>query len=147
MCEVAFHCDDGNLLRIALNGRTHPDADDYWDGNWLQASVTIQAGGFHGSVDGDLRTEELARFLEQLADVQKTLSGTAEFHTMEEWLSIRVTGNGRGHMTIRCVVWDAPGVGNTLECQLTADQTFTKKTVEELAAAVKAYPVAGMPRQ
>ncbi|MBI3861644.1 MAG: hypothetical protein HY290_07090 [Planctomycetia bacterium] len=57
----------------------------------------------------------------------------------------RVTGDGRGHMAIRCVVRDQPGIGNTLDCDLVTDQTFLQTTVAELAAAVKEFPIVGKP--
>jgi hypothetical protein len=145
MCEVAIRCEGGGFLTITLVGRSHPGASDYWDGNWVMASVGVQAGGFRGSVGGHLRAEELADFHEQLARLQESLRGTAEFATMEGWLSIRVEGDGRGHMECRCVIRDEPGIGNTLDCTLSTDQTFTRSTVAELAAAVQAFPVVGRP--
>jgi hypothetical protein len=145
MCEVAIRCEGGGFLTLTLIGRSHPGASDYWDGNWITASVEVQAGGFRGSVRGHLRAEELAAFYYQLARLQESLRGTAEFATREGWLSIRVEGDGRGHMVCRCVVRDEPGVGNTLDCTLATDQTFTRATVAELAAAVQAFPVIGRP--
>jgi hypothetical protein len=65
---------------------------------------------------------------------------------MEGWLTIRAEGNRRGHLTFRCVLRDYPGTGNTLDCTLAADQTFTRAMVAELAAAVRAFPVVGQPR-
>ena len=114
MCEVAIRCEGGEFLTITLVGRSHPGASDYWDGNWVTASVEIRAGGFRRSVSGHLRAEELATFHGQLARLQESLQGTAEFATMEEWLSIRVEGDGQGHMECRCVIRDQPGIGNTL---------------------------------
>jgi hypothetical protein len=143
MCEVSVRCDGGNLLSIRLLGRSHPGASDYWDGNWVTVAVEVVAGGFRGSVSGNLRSEELAQFHTQLARLQQSLRGTAELATMEQWLSVRVTGDGRGHVEFRCTIQDAPGIGNTLVCTLATDQTFTRDTVAELAAAVKAFPVIG----
>jgi hypothetical protein len=143
MYEVSVRCEGGNFLSIRLLGRSHPGATDYWDGNWVTAAVEVVVGGFRGSVSGDLRSEELAQFHIQLARLQKSLRGTAEFATMEHWLSIRVTGDGQGHLEFRCTIQDVPGTGNTLECTLATDQTFTRATVAELAAAVKAFPVIG----
>jgi hypothetical protein len=143
MCEVAIHCESHEFLSITLLGRSHPGASDYWDGNWIRAAVKLQVGGFHGSVVGDLRAEELADFHDQLASLQELLRGTAEFATMEEWLSIRVEGDGRGHLTFRCIIRDASGYGNTLNCTLTTDQTFTRSTVAEMASAVQAFPIIG----
>jgi hypothetical protein len=143
MCKVTIRAEGGGFLIIVLLGRSHPGASDYWDGNWVRASVEVQAGGFHGSASGDLRTDELAEFHEQLTRLQSSLRGTAVFATMEEWLSIRVAGDGRGHMVFRCLIRDKPGIGNTLECTLVSDQTFTRDTVAELTCAVQAFPIIG----
>ena len=144
MWEVAIRCEGGSHLTLTLWGRSHA-ATDYWDGNWVRTSVEVEVGGFRGSVSGDVRTDELVRFHQQLANLQQTLSGTAEFATMEGWLSIRAEGDGLGHITFGCVVRDEPGVGNTLHCALATDQTFTRRTVAELAAAIEALPVIGAP--
>jgi hypothetical protein len=145
MCQVSIRCNGGGFLTIALLGRSHPGATDYWDGNWVRAAVEVAAGEFRGSAGGDVRAEEVAQFHDQLARLQQSLRGTAEFQTMEGWLSIRVTGDGKGHMEFRCVIRDQPGIGNALDCTLATDQTFTRATVTALAAAVQAFPVIGEP--
>jgi hypothetical protein len=145
MCEVTIRCEHGEFLSISLLGRTHPTAADYWDGNWLRAAVKLHAGGFRGSVSGDLRAEELVKFHRQFALLRESLRGQAQFETLEGWLSIQVIGDGHGHMEFRCVIRDEPGTGNTLHCTLGNDQTFTRSTVAELAAAVEAFPVRGKP--
>ncbi len=145
MCEVAIRCEGGDFLTLTLLGRSHPGAADYWDGNWVRAAVEVKAGGFRGSVGGEFRAEELALFHDQLARLHQSLRGTAEFATMEQWLSIRVTADGRGHMEFRCALRDQPGIGNTLDCTLATDQTFTRSTVRDLGTAVQAFPVIGKP--
>jgi hypothetical protein len=64
---------------------------------------------------------------------------------MERWLSIGVAGDGKGHMEFKCVIRDQPGIGNTLDCLLATDQTFTRNIVAELGVAVQAFPVIGKP--
>ena len=146
MYEFTIRCDGRSFLKVALLGRLNSGANDYWDGNWIRSAVDVQAGGFRGSVSGDLRIEELASFFDQMSQLQKSLRGIAEFETMEAWLSIRVTGDGRGHMECRCVIRDDPSIGNTLfDCTLASDQTFTQATITELAAAMQAFPVVGKP--
>ena len=145
MCQVAIRCDGGDILTITFLGRSHPGATDYWDGNWVRVAVEVAAGGFRGSVSGDLRAEELAGFHAQLLQLQQSLRGTADFETMESWLSIRVTGDGKGHMAFRFVIRDRPGIGNTLDCSFATDQTYTRSTVAELGAAVQAFPKIGKP--
>jgi len=143
MYEISICADRGEFLKISVPGRSHPDCDDYWDGNWLQATVDIRAGGFRGSVDGDIRAEELVAFQAQLVPLQQSLQGVAEYDTLEGWLSIRATGDGQGHIEIRCVVLDQPGIGNKLDFTLASDQTFLKQTIAQLTEATKAFPVIG----
>jgi hypothetical protein len=145
MCEITIRCEGGEFLTITLWGRSHSPATDFWDGNWISAMVKVQAGGFRGSVGGDLRAEELVDFLKHLVLLQEALRGTAQFFTMEGWLSIRVEGDGRGHMKCECTLLDEPGIGNRLEFTLNTDQTFTRSTVDELTAAVHEFPVLGAP--
>src|SRR5262245_39617746 len=143
MCEVTIRGDRGDFLRIVILGRSYVGATDYWDGNWVRVAFELKTGGFSGSISGDLRAEELVSFLEQFKSVQQSLHGTAEFETMEGWLSIRARGNGRGHIEFRCKICDEPGIGNTLDCTLRTDQTFTRTALADLEAAVKEFPVIG----
>ena len=62
---------------------------------------------------------------------------------MEGWLSIDVTGDGVGHMTIDCELRDEPGIGNKLKFSLATDQTFVRPMVESLQATIAAFPVVG----
>ena len=34
----------GDFVRIAVTGRNYPNSLDYWDGNWLTSTITVQAG-------------------------------------------------------------------------------------------------------
>jgi hypothetical protein len=145
MCKIVIRSDRGDFLTILLLGRSHPMATDYWDGNWVKTKVEVTAGGFRASVVGDLRTEEIARFHEQLVQLQESLRGTAELVTLEQWLLVQATGDGQGHIGFRCVIRDSPGNGNTLDCTLSTDQTFTQATIADLGAAVQAFSVIGKP--
>lgn len=43
---------------------------------------------------------------------------------MEHWLRVTVVGDGRGHMTAKCVARDEPGMGSQLTFEIAFDQTF-----------------------
>jgi hypothetical protein len=145
MREITVRSDGGDMLKITLFGRSYPDAVDSDDGNWLQTAIKVVAGGFRGSVACCFRAEELAEFHGQLARLQESLNGTAVFESMEGQLSVSVTGDGRGHMHLKCTIRDQPGIGNTLHCVLDTDQTFVRATLAELAAAVEAFPAIAEP--
>ena len=58
--EVGGHERERILLNVL--GRSHPDATDYWDGNWLRTSIEARVGGFTAAFGADLRTDEFERF-------------------------------------------------------------------------------------
>lgn len=125
--------------------RNYPEVSDYWDGNWLGSSIDVHVGGFRGHVDADLRAEEFASFRDALRRLTEDLSGTATFETMEHWLTIRVSGDGRGHFEALCELRDDPGMGNQLRFTLAFDQTYLPAMLHELDAIVAAFPVVGRP--
>ena len=140
MCTIRIGGEQAEFLAITILGRSHPGARDRWDGNWVRASVEIAAGGFRGEVGGDLRAEELASFHRDIARLADSVAGEARFTTMEDWLSIVVTGDRRGHVELACEVRDQPGVGNTLAFRLGLDQTYLRPMVDQLGHAVSEFP-------
>jgi hypothetical protein len=72
-----------------------PDIDDYWDGNWFYADVTVVVGAFRGSYEAMLRTEEFLRFRGDLRVLHEKLKGAAAFETMEHWFAVHLGGDGR----------------------------------------------------
>src|SRR5262245_19557539 len=127
MDEITIRGEGSEYLTISVLGRSNPDSADCWDGNWLRAAAEVSVSGFCGAVSGELRADELAAFAGQLAQLQESLQGEARFETMEHWLTIRASGDGRGHMECRCAGRDRPGIGNKLECVLHSDQTLSSQ--------------------
>jgi hypothetical protein len=39
---------DSEYLSVQITGRSHPGSQDYWDANWVNADIEIDAGSFHG---------------------------------------------------------------------------------------------------
>src|SRR5687767_2039504 len=93
---------DSEYLNVQITGRSHPGSLDYWDGNWVNADIEIDAGSFRGRYSAYLRAEELKDFRDALTRLYSFDSKEAKFETMEEQLSIRITGNGLGHFTAEC---------------------------------------------
>ena len=137
--------DTSEYLSVQITGRSHPGSQDYWDGNWVNADIEIDAGGFHGRYGAYLRAEELKDFRNALSLLYSFDSKEAKFETMEEQLSIHITGNGLGHYTAECEALDQAGIGNRLIFSLEFDQTEIPEMLKALDAFVKEYPVKGMP--
>ena len=132
-------------LRVTPLRRTHPDCIDYWDGNWVDSSVDVSVGAFAGKYRACLRTDEFKTFRVGLDPLYKTLKGNASFTSMEDWVEIRVTGNGLGHFRAGCTLRDAAGIGNVLKFDLHFDQTELAVMVKSLTRIQESFPVIGQP--
>lgn len=137
----------GDSARIALRPlfRTHPDANDFWDGNWIDCKITVRAGAFQGSYVACLRTNELAALLRDVEHAYHDLAGTISFRSMEEWVYIEMKGDGLGHFTGTCLCRDRAGGGNELRAEIEFDQTDLVTLRQQLAALLLTYPVIGTP--
>ncbi len=84
-------------------------------------------------------------FRDQLRSLYKSLSGRAEFHTMEEWLGLQIAGSKTGHIEVKGFLRDDPGIGNRLGFRLDLDQTYLPDVLPALDEVTRAYPVIGKP--
>jgi len=116
---------------------------DYWDAGWPNAHAAIKVGSFRGDVGGYLRGTDLATFQAELTALYNTLSGSALLRTREDWLSIEMIGDGKGHIIAKCAVTDNPGIGNTLQFKLELDQTFLPTILEALSELRALFPIVG----
>ncbi|MFN7571089.1 MAG: hypothetical protein ACK5TK_06500 [Betaproteobacteria bacterium] len=114
---------------------------EYYDDNWLRVSVRVSAGAFAGLFDATFLTSEFVGFRESLGALHDSLIGSARFSTLEEQLVLDLTGDRLGHITLRGVATDAPGIGNRLQFQLALDQSHLSVALRDLDAMICTFPV------
>jgi len=114
---------------------------DYHDDNWVTVRARVGAGGFRGTIDAAFLTEEFVSFLTQLRSLHTSLSGIAEFATLEGQLHLRLTGDGRGHIELIGEASDQPGIGNQLHFTSHFDQSQLQASIHELERVTAAFPV------
>jgi hypothetical protein len=134
-----------DFLLVEPGRYERPEADDFWDGNWVRANVTVVAGAFRGSYAADLRADEFEQFHRELAELYRALIGEARYKALEPWLDIRVVGDGLGHLKATCELRDDSSFGARLWFELTFDQTELKLRLADLAELVRLFPVRGRP--
>jgi hypothetical protein len=141
--EIRIGHSEHEYILFDVIERSHPNATDFWDGNWLNVKVRLTVGGFGGMFNGQLRANELESFYVELVKLYKSLSGKASLSTMERWLLLEINGDGKGHLTLNGDIMDEPGVGNILKFKLELDQTFIPEVLSVLEKVTKAFPVLG----
>jgi hypothetical protein len=144
--SLAFRIGASNREHLIVRPEAHPHAEesDYWDGNWVEATIEIAARGFRGKVDAQLRAEDFVLFRDQLRPLYENLGGAARFVTMEDWLTVEIQGDGKGRFHAACVAVDRPGMGNQLTFGIDFDQTELPEILRGLDAICEAIPVVGV---
>ena len=137
--------DDGDFLEIVVGHPTQSDTDDYWDANWISAGIRVEVGSFKGHVAASLRREDFPVFRDGLKKLYTDLAGEAKFTTLEEWIELEITGDGRGHFTAGGFVIDNLWGKNRLVFEIQFDQTELPRLIKELNAIVAQRPVLGSP--
>lgn len=139
--KFALGGNEHERIEVDVSGYEREPVGEYYDDNWLGATVSVKVGGFSGWFGAAFMTEDFSRFLNQLRQLYETLGGKAEFNTIEGQLLIALEGDGKGHIEVRGEAMDAAGTGNRLLFNLAIDQTQLSQTMKELSNIVSEYPV------
>ena len=144
--EIVIGGTESERIGLSISGPLYSDATDYWDGNWLRAHIGATVGGFVGEVRCDMRTEEFARFRQQLERLYDDVEGDAELSTIEYWLTLRVDGDGLGQVHVDGELFDRVGrMGNSLRFGLDIDRTYLPPIIDALAEIESRWPIKGRP--
>jgi hypothetical protein len=134
-----------NFLEIVVGHLTQSDTDDYSDANWISAGIQFEVGAFKGHVAASLRREDFPVLRDGLKKLYVDLTGQAKFTTMEEWIELEITGDGRGHFTGRGFLIDNLWGKNRLLFEIQFDQTELSRLIGELDNIVAQRPILGSP--
>ncbi|WP_406628851.1 hypothetical protein [Amycolatopsis sp. WGS_07] len=135
----------GDRVAIAVRGRMHPGADDFWDGNWLVSPIEIVSGGFSARLGAGLRANELREFRAELAACGES-GGSARLTSLEDWLDLTVTVGADGRVEAEGVAVADHSSGNRLLFRI---EGIAYSQLAEAVAALDAvdaeFPVLGRP--
>jgi len=111
------------------------------DGDWLETEVEVFVGAWRGRFAAMLNTYEFADFRRDLGALYGMLLGEARFKAYEGWLSLTLTGDGRGHVVVEGTACDDRGIGNELHFGFHLDQTDLPSLIARLDELLDAFPV------
>lgn len=132
-------------ILIQISGVSHPNSNDFWDGNWMNAKIRVRAGAFRANTSACLRRDEFQSFLTQLRSMVASCKEQASFSSLEEWLAFDVTGNKLGHFFAKGSVIDDHTTGNKLNFRIQFATIELEKLIEDLEALMDKFPVIGKP--
>jgi len=141
MMIFSFGHSERERIEINVLGYELTAVGEYYDDNWLSTEIQVRVGGFHGSAVAAIFTDELVSFAAQLSPLFETLTGAAEFSTMEGQLSLQLSGDGKGHIELRGEVADQAGIGNRLHFSLAFDQSQLGASIRELEKVISQFQV------
>ncbi|KRW67430.1 hypothetical protein AO741_20765 [Pseudomonas sp. TTU2014-105ASC] len=141
MESFAFGGEEAERVEVQVHGYEREPVGEYYDDNWVRVSVHVNVGSFSGLFDATFLTSELAEFRVSVSSLYESLVGVARFTTLEDQLSLELAGDGRGHIQLKGVAIDAPGIGNRLEFQMALDQGHLSAALRGLDGIASSFPV------
>jgi len=132
-----------DLIRIDVIKPNFPKAELDWDKNSLHCLVSTKIGAFSGTFKADMMSTDFEIFKKELEIVYDNLDHSATFEGIESQVTIRIEGDGIGHLNTRCWLMDKVGTGNELKCEFNFDQTALPKLIEQLDNIISQYKVYG----
>jgi hypothetical protein len=130
-------------LKIWISGRQFPNHQDYWDGNWLNATALCEGNGSRVQVNGSfIHLSELKKWKEDLQEFQKTLKGSVELPTMEPTLGVKIEGrkSATGHLNCKIAI-TGDYIAETHQFIFDIDQSYLLGLLSQLVSVLREYPI------
>jgi hypothetical protein len=151
MAELVVGRHHEDHIEIRVMRRSHPHADDYWDGNWVDSEIQVDIRPWRATYPAQLRTDEFLRFRDQLGEMYDGARKEASFEPMEPWLGLTLELDPLGHVAVNGAA-GPEGFGKIfgqvrLEFLLTGvmDQTDLPPLINDLDELALEFPTKGRP--
>lgn len=132
-------------FQLWVHGRQIPEAQDQWDGNWLNVTVhCVHSGASVWATGAILDSIGLVRFTDELERLHQTLSGEAVLESHEPNVRVRVATSDRaGPLAVLAEITpDHLAQGHWFEFEI--DQSYLHSTVAQLKSVLTEFPVKGI---
>jgi hypothetical protein len=125
--EIVIGSKGAEHVSLEISNRSYED--------WHSASIGIRCDGWQGNVRGHFRKGELSRFAQEVRQLHRDLSGTARLNPLEPNVTLTLTGDGKGHITVTGVARDNFARKVFLDFQFSIDQTYLPAIADSLSDA------------
>jgi hypothetical protein len=136
--------DSGDFVRLEPIELIKYDSNIDWDKNWVKTKVTVKGGNFSGQYIAEFMTVDFEKFKQELSRLFVNLNWTANFNDFNDYLELKIIGDGLGHFEVNVSASDKPGIDSSkLIFKLSFDQTVIKELVNQLDIITCKYPITG----
>jgi len=131
-------------LRLWVHGRQFPEAEDYWDGNWLNITAECVYPGSWVEVSGPVvHVREVQQLLEGCERLYATLEGAAGLECMEPNLRVKLAmGDKAGHIKVS-IALTPEHLTESHQYEDWIDQTFLPPIIAACRRVLDRYPTRG----
>jgi hypothetical protein len=132
-------------LKIWISHRQFPDHEDYWDGNWVNATALCEGEGSRVKASGAfIHLGELQQWKDDLREFHRLLTGFVELPTMEPTLRVKITArsSATGHLDCEVKI-----TGNHMSERhrflFEIDQSYLPGLLSQLTDILREFPIRG----
>ena len=136
---------NGAFVTLNFHHRAYPEAQDYWDGNWVVTRIQAETQGFRADFTDQVHLGDVVRFYEGVMSLHTTLSSEATLTMMEEYLTVNGTLDARGGLDWSVLVTHPHQRNTQLQFMFRADQSYLPALIQQLEGVLVEFQVRGRP--
>lgn len=131
-------------FELWVYGRQFPEADDYWDGNWLNVAARCATNSSVVQAVGSiLHLSELHQLLVECKQIYDTLAGEAKLECMEPNIGLKLKMENAGHCELTVSI-TPDHLYEEHSFVFDLDQSYLPPFLESLELILHSYPVKGL---
>ncbi len=139
--HLAFqiHAENGFVKIRILEVFDFPEKTSFLGGYDTFSTIEIKSSGFTAKVNLYITTRNIVDFYRMISKCYDSLEGSAYLKSYEDDFSLAVQFDNLGHARVFGELSEHLNTSNTLKFNLLTDQSYLKKTIEELRIICAKY--------
>lgn len=130
-------------LKLWVHGYQYDEADDYWDGNWLNATAICSENGATVLVQGAfIRTTEIDDWGRAVEKLGANLEGEARLECMEPELAVRLSAKSLGAVEMEVQI-TPDQLTQDHKFTFSIDQSYLAPLSSQCARLMHTFPIRG----
>ncbi|MBD8530718.1 MULTISPECIES: hypothetical protein [unclassified Massilia] len=130
-------------MKLWIHGYQSRDCNDYWDGNWLNATAICSEGGATVLVQAfSIRNDELFSWQRAVEKPCVHLAGEANLEYMEPELGVTLKAKPLGAVEMEVNI-TSNNLTQEHSFQFSIDQSYLKPLSSQCARVLDAFPIRG----